>query len=85
MGSILSDNRASRNTSDFKIFYLRDVNNFIELFKPVKLLGAKALDYKDFCVIINLINNKAHLTQAGLDQIRTICRGMNSRRVDFKS
>jgi hypothetical protein len=27
-----------------------------------KILGAKALDYKDFCKGVDLINQKSHLT-----------------------
>jgi hypothetical protein len=35
---------------------LSNVNKFIVLFKESKFLGAKALDYADFCIGIDLIN-----------------------------
>ena len=69
--------------ADYKITSITNINKFIELFKPAKLLGAKALDYADFCKGINLINEKLHLTRSGLNKIKTIIKGMNSTRTKF--
>jgi hypothetical protein len=74
----------NRNTTDFRIQKLSEANDFIDQFKEAKLLGAKALDYIDFCKAIDLINTKAHLNSEGLEQIRTISEGINSTRTLFE-
>jgi len=38
------------------------------------------LDFADFCKVAELMKNKAHLTQEGLEEIRQIKAGMNTRR-----
>ena len=42
--------------------------------------GAKALEFSDFKRVANLMQNKAHLTEEGLAQIRSIKSGMNFSR-----
>ncbi len=49
----------------------------VPLFKNHKLHGTKRLDFEDFCKIGELMNNKEHLTQIGLDKITEIKKGMN--------
>jgi len=44
------------------------------------LQGTKALDFADFKRAAELIENKAHLTPEGLEEIRKIKMGMNSKR-----
>ena len=44
--------------------------------------GAKALDFSDFKRVAELMENKAHLTEQGLSQIRSIKSKMNHLR-DF--
>jgi hypothetical protein len=48
-----------------------------------KFLGAKALDYKDFCKGVDLINQKAHLTVDGIKTLKKIKAGMNNNRTNF--
>lgn len=67
----------------FRISSLNDVNNFICSFKEAQFLGAKALDYADFCKGIAIINSGKHLTKAGLENIRSLSEGMNSTRTKF--
>jgi len=38
------------------------------------------LDYVDLCKVAELMKTKIHLTSAGLEQIRVIKSGMNSKR-----
>jgi hypothetical protein len=38
------------------------------------------LDYLDWCKIAELMKNKVHLSEEGLEQIRTIKAGMNKGR-----
>jgi hypothetical protein len=62
--------------SRFKDIY----NEIIPLFNEYKIGGIKALDFKDFCIVAELVNKKAHLTLAGLKEIREIKRNMNKGR-----
>ena len=60
----------------------KDVNEkIISLFLKYPIQGQKLLDFQDFCIVANLMNNKSHLTNDGLNQIRLIKQGMNSYRI----
>lgn len=69
--------------STFRIFNLADVISFIDPFKEAQLLGAKALDYSDFCRGINLINSKVTKTSEGLAAYEQLILGMNSTKTIF--
>lgn len=71
------------NASSYTISSIGEANKFIELFKSAEFKGAKALDYKSFCEGIDLINDKKHLTQEGLEMLINISSKMNSLRLDF--
>jgi hypothetical protein len=62
--------------SKFKDIY----NKIIPLFNEYNIKGVKSLDFQDFCKIANLIDKKAHLTIAGLKEIRKIKLNMNKGR-----
>lgn len=49
------------------------------------IVGAKALDFVDFCKASELIKSKAHLTASGLEQIKLIKGGMNTGRKHTQS
>nr|YP_009445557.1 LAGLIDADG endonuclease [Bipolaris cookei]ATV95717.1 LAGLIDADG endonuclease [Bipolaris cookei] len=57
-----------------------DIINLLTLFKEYPLQGAKSKDWLDFCTIVELMQNKAHLSASGLDQICKIKAGMNTGR-----
>jgi len=80
-GQISKDKQS--NNYNFTIHSIKDVNLFIARFKEAKLLGAKALDYTDFCKIIEIMNKGLHLTKDGLSQIIQINSNVNSRRTIF--
>jgi hypothetical protein len=44
------------------------------------LLGVKSKYFEDFCKGADLIKNKIHLTEEGLNQLRLIKTGMNINR-----
>lgn len=69
----------------WRVTGIKEVNQVVAAFNNngVQFLGAKALDYADFCKVVSLINSKAHLTQEGLTIIKTLSAGMNSTRTDF--
>jgi len=77
--------RKTKAAADFLIRNIKETNQFIEKFKTVKFLGAKALDYSAFCESIILINNKKHLTTKGLAQIVKKISKVNSKRTNFKT
>ena len=56
------------------------MDKVIPFFKKYPIIGVKALDFSDFCIVAELIKNKAHLTPKGLDEIRLIKLGMNKER-----
>jgi len=53
----------------------------IPFFTKYPILGIKALDFKDFCLIAELTNNKAHYTEEGLAHIINIKANMNTGRI----
>lgn len=66
--------------STFTISSLKNINLFITRLKSenITFKGSKYLDYTDFCLCINMINNKEHLTEVGLLQIKTILAVINT-------
>ncbi len=68
---------ATGSVSDYKLYSLKNILLFIDLFKEAQLLGAKALYYYDFCTIIGLIKNKQHLNLEGIKTIKEISKKKN--------
>ena len=79
-GSIYNN---KKNISNYIIRSIKLINNFIESFAKAQLLGAKALDYKDFCKGVNIMNQKAYLTSEGFAYYKSIVAGMNSTQTVF--
>ena len=50
------------------------------IFNEYNIKGVKSLDFQDFCKIAKLVDEKAHLTIAGLKEIRKIKLNMNKGR-----
>lgn len=59
---------------------LRD--KIIPFINKYPLQGSKILNFVDFCKVAELMNNKAHLTKDGLEEIRKIRSGMNNGRIE---
>ena len=53
-------------------------NKIIPFFRKNSILGVKAQDFNDFCLVAEMIKNKKHLLKEGLEQIKTIKAGINS-------
>jgi hypothetical protein len=71
---------------NFTVSNFDDINNkIIPFFVKFPLIGAKNSNYKDFCKVANLMVQKAHLSQVGLDKIIEIKSGMNRGRDDGSS
>lgn len=56
------------------------VNYIVPFFTEHPIQGQKALDFNDFKSIVELMQNKAHLTPEGIDRIIEIKGGMNQNR-----
>jgi hypothetical protein len=57
--------------------YLKKI---IPFFKKYSITGIKSKDFTDFCIIVELMKNKKHLSFEGLEEIRKIKIGTNSGR-----
>ena len=70
-----------RETFQLMVTKLEDiVTIIIPFFKKYPIRGVKGLEFADFCKVAELMNNKKHLTEEGLEQIRQIKAGMNTGR-----
>ena len=68
----------NRQTFNFIVAKFLDITDkIIPFFQKYTLEGVKSKDFEDFCKIAELVKNKAHLTQDGLETIRKIKAGMN--------
>jgi hypothetical protein len=56
-------------------------NKVIPFFHSYPLLGVKAMDYRDFCEIAKIIEDKSHLTPEGFKKIKSLKSGMNASRI----
>ncbi len=67
-----------------KVENFSDVNDKVIPFfcgsEKYSILGVKSLDFYDFTKVADLIKDKNHLNQTGLDKIRIIKAGMNTLR-----
>ena len=73
--------RSREEVVDLIVTKLSDINNkIIPLFQKYPIHGVKAKDFADWCSVVELINEKKHLTEEGLEQIRWIKAGMNTGR-----
>ena len=67
---------------DFYVTRLSDLNQkIIPFFFEYPIIGTKAKNFKDFAKVAQLMQNKAHLTEEGLEQIKNIKAGMNRGRI----
>ena len=70
---------------DYRVERFSDlINKIVPFFKKYPILGVKSLDFDDFCKVVNLMEQKKHLTKEGLDKIRIIKAGMNQLRLDLE-
>lgn len=77
-GSLINNGEYVKVLAVWKFNDIFDI--IIPFYAKYALQGDKKLNYLDFIKAANLIKNKAHLTQKGLDQILDIKEGMNKGR-----
>jgi len=65
--------RNNKLAGDFKVYSFEDISSkIIPFFLKCPLLGSKLLAFNGFCEAANIINEKGHLTQEGLDKLQNI-------------
>ena len=70
-----------REVFNFRVIKFDDIaNKIIPFFLKYPIHGVKALDFKDFCLVAEMMKEKKHLTTDGLEKIRKIKAGMNRGR-----
>jgi len=73
--------KSSVSVVDYEVKKVSDLNDkILPFFIKYPLLGSKKENFEDFCKIVSLVKSGAHLTESGLDEIRTIKSGMNTQR-----
>jgi hypothetical protein len=66
---------------EFVVTKFSDLNQkIIPFFKEYPILGLKSLDFKDFVKASEILQNKAHLTKEGINEIKQIKSRMNRGR-----
>jgi len=56
-------------------------NKIIPFFAKYPLQSVKVKDFLDFCKVANIMKEKGHLNIEGLNLIRKLKEGMNTRRI----
>jgi len=73
--------RKKENTIDFKVSKFSVINEIIiPLFINNPILGVKALDFKDWCLVSEMVKNREHKLEQGALKISEIQKGMNRGR-----
>lgn len=71
----------NREIGNYIVSKLSDISDkIVPFFEKYHILGNKELDFSDFYKALNLIKNKKHLEESGLDQLRKLKHGMNRGR-----
>lgn len=69
------------SATEYRVTRLSDLTDkIVPLFQKFPIQGVKFLDYKDFVTVLELMNNKLHLTPEGLEKIKIIKENMNKGR-----
>ena len=64
---------------EFRVRGMDNLNKLIEFFNKYPLSTSKVNDFKIFSEIIQMMNNKEHLTKQGLDKIAKLISEMNRK------
>ena len=64
---------------EFRVRGLENLNKIVKFFKEYSLNTSKRRDFHIFSQVIQLMNNKEHLTKQGLNQIAKLVSDMNRK------
>ena len=66
---------------NYRVTKLSEIlNKILPFFNKHKIKGEKSKDFEDFCKVAEMMKEKKHLTNEGLEQIKKIKAGMNRGR-----
>ena len=71
------DENATRK--GFRVRGLENLNNIVKFFEENPLRTTKKKNFEIFKEVIQMMNNKKHLTKEGLDKIAELISGMNRK------
>lgn len=61
--------------------FMHLIEKIVPFFQEHKILGVKSLDFEDWCKAAEIIKTKSHLTTEGINELRELQKGMNSKRL----
>ena len=64
---------------NFKVRGLENLNKIVKFFKKYQLRTSKKENFEIFSKVIQIMNDKKHLTKEGLDSIAKLISGMNKK------
>jgi len=74
-----------KDAGDFKVLSIKDISTkIVPFFNAYPLHGVKSLNFSDWKQAVEIMENKGHLTEEGLNRIQTIKMGMNTKRFSLK-
>lgn len=74
--------RKGGNAGDYLVYKLSDITNkIIVLFDKYPINGYKLKDYLDFKLVAQLMNEKSHLTEEGVKEIKKIVSNKKLRKL----
>lgn len=72
---------SNRDAIYYRVSKFDDIMKIIiPFFKNYKIEGMKAQDFNDWCKVAEMMKEKQHLTEDGLEKIKKIKAGMNAAR-----
>lgn len=73
--------KQSNNLFRYRVSKFTDISEkIIPFFKKYPIFGMKSKYFADFCIVVDLMSNKKHLSYEGIEQIRKIKSGTNAGR-----
>ncbi len=83
-GKIYENRRTDNHRENLYRYCVRSLvdiaTKIVPFFEEYPLLTAKNNDFRVFCQVVGLIQKKQHLSQNGIEQIRTLAANMNRRK-----
>ena len=69
------------NVIDFKVTKFSDINDvIIPFFTKYPIMGIKSLDFKDWCLVSEMVKKREHKLEKNVSKIMEIQKGMNRGR-----
>ena len=70
--------RKQENVLDFKVTKFSDINDIIiPFFTKYPIIGIKSLDFKDWCLVSEMVKKRQHKLEKNVSKIIEIQKGMN--------